>query len=188
MIMGVNRALNSYHNSIYEQKSYQHKPCIFLSHKSEDKDKVEKIANYIMKKGVDVYFDKYDNALQEADRNNDDIGVTRCIQKGISSCTHMMCILSWATQDSWWVPYELGFGEKSGKDICSLKLKEIPSSKIPSYIRIKEFLKNKNDFERYINSLTRQWGINNTNTILEQKSSIYASYNSIDLSDVLETY
>ncbi|KEH84576.1 toll/interleukin-1 receptor domain-containing protein [Clostridium novyi] len=185
MAMGVNRALNK--KLIQEYKLHENGPCIFLSHKSEDKDKVEKIAQYIMKKGIDVYFDKYDNALQEADKNNDDIGVTRCIQEGISSCTHMMCILSWATKGSWWVPYELGFGEKSGKGICSLKLKEIPSSEIPSYIRIKKFLKNKNDFEIYIDSLIRQWGINNTN-ILEQKWNMYASYNSVDLSDVLETY
>ncbi len=34
--------------------------CVFISHKREDTAPCEKIANYIMDAGINVYFDKYD--------------------------------------------------------------------------------------------------------------------------------
>ena len=34
--------------------------CVFISHQRNDKQVAKEIANYILKSGVDIYFDEYD--------------------------------------------------------------------------------------------------------------------------------
>ena len=151
MIKGENRALNSIYKSVNEQYSMaSKKPCIFLSHRSLDKIMVEKIGKYIMDAGFDIYLDKYDEELQKADELGNDKKVTECIQKGLEGCTHVLCLISPTTVGSWWVPYEIGYGEKSKKEIVSLQLKSIPDKNIPAYIRIRTCLGGINALNDYL--------------------------------------
>ena len=115
MKKGINRALNNISKSLNESVKFasKNKPCVFLSHRSLDKDMVEEIGKYIMKAGLDIYLDKYDEELQRADKGKNDKLITECIQKGISESTHIMCLLSPNTINSWWVPYEIGYADKS---------------------------------------------------------------------------
>ena len=155
MVLGVNRAANV-SKSLNQQYTLASKPCIFLSHRSVDKNLVREIGKYITKSGVDIYLDENDQELQKADAEGDDRKVTQCIQTGIEQSTHVLCLLSPITVsgESWWVPYEIGFGEKAGRDICSLKLKSIPERSIPSYLKIRKWLKGIHALNTYLKEIT----------------------------------
>lgn len=170
MAQGINRALivNKSFNQHYTTASLR-KPCIFLSHRSLDKDMVREIGKYITKAGIDIYLDENDQELQNADAEGNDRKVTQCIQKGIEESTHVLCLLSPSTisAESWWVPYEIGFGERGKKDICSLKLKPLNENLIPSYLKIRRWLKGIHDLNAYLQE------INNKNNYVIKSFSKY---------------
>ncbi|MEC1717789.1 toll/interleukin-1 receptor domain-containing protein [Schinkia azotoformans] len=130
------------------------KPCIFLSHISLDNSLVEKIGEYIIKAGIDIYLDSKDADLQKAVDQKNDLAVTKFIEDGINKSTHLMCIISEKTQNSWWVPYEIGYGKKASKNIVSMNLKTIPSDKLPSYINITQHLTGIKSLNQFLKNLS----------------------------------
>ena len=55
---GTDRALLAEYVALAKVRSSQEKPCIFLSHISEDKKAVKEIGDYIMENGnMDIYLD-----------------------------------------------------------------------------------------------------------------------------------
>ena len=131
---GINRAL-------YEQRhlAKASNPCVFLSHISVDKSTAIAIGDYIKKQGdIDIYLDLNDEELQRAVKRDDPTGITKFIEQGLSYSTHIMCLVSAAPVESWWVPYELGFAKNAGKHLSTLKLKgEIA---LPAYLQISEII------------------------------------------------
>ena len=81
---------NPYSSSSREYYNSLKKPVVFLSHKSEDKNYVEKIGKYIMSAGIDIYLDKYDPNLQCATYEGDAKKVTECIQNGIDNSDYIL--------------------------------------------------------------------------------------------------
>lgn len=130
------------------------KPVVFLSHKSEDKDFVEAIGNYFMNAGIDIYLDKNDFKLQQAVNTNDPKRVTECIQEGISKSDYILCIASAKTVQSWWVPYEIGYGKKANKGIASLIKKDV--TYIPDYLKIEETIDGIPSLNNFIKRITLQ--------------------------------
>ena len=146
---GINRAL-------YEQRHLAKagNPCIFLSHISVDKSSATAIGDYIKKQGdIDIYLDLNDEDLQSAARRGDPTGIPRFIEQGLSSSTHIMCLVSAATVGSWWVPYELGFAKNAGKHLSTLKLKgEIA---LPEYLQISEIILGTKSLNGYLTRVRR---------------------------------
>lgn len=151
---GINRATSKYYatESFLDSVSTALTPCIFLSHSSKDKKAVREIGEYIMVYGnIDIYLDENDAELQNADKNNDPIRVTQSIERGILTSTHLMCIVSENTQDSWWVPYEIGFAKQSSKGLATLKLKG--GVYLPSYLKITEIILGTKSLNPYLHSI-----------------------------------
>lgn len=98
--------------------------------------------------GIDVYLDIYDNELQNAANIGDPEIITAIIERGISTSTHAMCLVSEKTINSWWVPYELGYAKKSGKKISSLKLKG--NIYLPEFLRIGEIIQGTKSLNEYM--------------------------------------
>lgn len=188
MINGINRALDNTYKTFNERYASIKKPCIFLSHRSLDKDMVEIIGKYIMSKGIDIYFDKYDKNLQRADAEGNDEATTKCIQEGLKESTHVMCILSKITVTSWWVPYEIGYGENIAKDIFSLKLAELRKEDIPAYLRIRECLMGWSELDNYLLKLAIKYSTLNESECekYKYKQQIYKSASVHPLSQYLD--
>lgn len=127
--------------------------CIFLSHKSEDKAAVKNIGEHIKSKDLDIYLDVDDPDLQTAVRNKDHDAITKFIELGIRSCTHIMTLISEATKNSWWVPYEVGFGKSEQKSLSTLKLKDV--TYIPSFLQITTVLKDARSLDSYLMRIKR---------------------------------
>lgn len=83
--------------------------CIFISHKKEDMVKAREVATYVMDCGVDIFFDENDPILSNPEINNDPLKITSIINKALTRSSHMICVVSNKTKESWWVPYEIGY-------------------------------------------------------------------------------
>lgn len=146
----INEKLKEASDGVYPSRS---ETCIFLSHKSEDKDRVTKIANYIKQCGVNVYLDIEDHELQQAFKDGNHHKITQYIDLGISYSSHVMTLVSDKTKDSWWVPYEVGIGKSRNKELSTLKLKEVRD--LPSFLQITKQLKTIGDLNNYLQKVNK---------------------------------
>ena len=71
---------------------------------------------------------------EEADKNNDPEGVVNAIHKGIQYASHLLCIVTGKSKDSWWIPYEIGFAQANGVKTSSIKIKQ--AEYLPTYLRV----------------------------------------------------
>jgi len=134
---GINRANKiAFKKSITESAStFYHKPCIFLSHISIDKQTAIDIGKYITENcDIDIYLDIYDTKLQAAVSDGNHNAITQYIENGLQECSHVVCLVSNSIIRSWWVPYEIGFAKHALKDISTLTLKDVDD--LPSYLKI----------------------------------------------------
>lgn len=127
------------------------KPCIFLSHKSEDKTAVKDIAKYIADAEIDYYLDEEDPELQKAVSHKDHRKITEFIELGINNSTHVLTLISEETKKSWWVPFEIGFGKKGEKDLALLPLKDV--SYVPPFLAIVPKLNGIKGLNEYIDQI-----------------------------------
>lgn len=157
MHKGTNRAYLSKSSSIRfteSQTSVSRSVCVFISHISIDKNAAIAIADYIMNAGFDVYLDVYDVDLQQAVNAGNAGRITEYVERGVENCSHMICLVSENTVRSWWVPYELGFGKKAGKDLATLALRNVPT--LPEYLTIGKILKGTPSLNQYLETLLRR--------------------------------
>ena len=148
--------------------------CVFISHRSADKALAEELGDYINGAGLDVYLDKFDAELQQETQRKHAASVVWHIQKAISVSTHVLVLLSEATRESWWVPYEIGYAKRCGRKIASLN-DIVPvvhrnygahgsfsqHIELPEYILTEEMLngrKGNKGFEAYVSRLQSENG------------------------------
>ena len=137
-------------------------PCFFISHLSVNKNVAISVGDYILNHAdidIDIYLDIYDEELQRAVRDGDPHKITKSIETGITNSSHIICLVSEKTSESWWVPYELGFAKKSQKEISSLILKD--ATYIPDYLQIGAILRGTVSLNKYLKVVT---DIHNSNT------------------------
>lgn len=126
--------------------------CVFISHKSDDKEEARKIANYLKNDiGVDIYLDEFDYFLNQATGNGDSEKVVKIIKNAIGTSTHLLSLVSSKTKMSWWVPYEIGIADEKNRDIASLKLAKAEG--IPEFLEIKTCLQDEREFVNYYEKL-----------------------------------
>lgn len=164
---GKNLALNE-NKYIQFSEISDKKPCIFISHISIDMSIARKIANYIMEKGdINIYLDVYDLELQNATKKSDPQKITNLIEKGISDSTHLLCLISNDTKNSWWVPYEIGFAKSKSKTIASLRLKW--TADLPEYLKIEKIITGIESLNSYLKKIKSTQYLNFSG-LLESKS------------------
>ncbi len=153
---GINLAVTSLSDfKSGERSALANKKCIFLSHRRADKEKVERIGDYLTYAGFNIYMDTDDKSFQDAVLAEDAKEVDLHIQKGFASSNFVLCIISSETFDekSWWIPYEIGLSDNSKKECCLLKLDNVSGDFIPEFLKIKEVLYNITDLNRKL----KQW-------------------------------
>lgn len=119
--------------------------CVFISHQRNDKEVAKKIADYIYKSGVDIYFDEYDRSI---DRDNPQ-SVVNAIKTGIRRSTHMLCILSQNALQSKWMPWEIGYGYDR-LQVAGITVKEIAKDVLPEYLQIVPVIRGTKSLNTYL--------------------------------------
>lgn len=109
-------------------------PCVFISHKSEDKPMARAVAAILLDLGVNIYFDENDVDLQTAHARGDDATMVHCIERGLDHSTHLLGLITPRTFKSWWIPYEIGGATGRKRNCCHLVAKEV--TQLPSYVKI----------------------------------------------------
>lgn len=158
---GINRALKSQtlnkSHRIFESISNDDVPCVFISYQRKDEEYAEEVANYIISKQLDVYFDLEDNDLKQQNQIANPKGVTNAIRKGLNQSQYMIVIVSPNTYRSLWVPFEVGYAfDKKGEKMKILRHKGIEKSKIPDYLKLKELLQGTKSLNRFLDSIRKE--------------------------------
>lgn len=151
MTKGINRA----YSRAFLESSFAHgkKGCIFISHKYEDLEAAQEVADYITDYGFDVYLDDRDLKLEKAVDTNNSQGIVACIEDGLNTSTHILVLVTDNTRMSWWVPYETGYAKKGDKGIASLLLKK--ADDFPDYLKIEKTLSGFEDLTAYLETLPK---------------------------------
>lgn len=164
MTKGYNKAVfDDKFNWIYESKDVKNRPCVFLSHKKEDKPYCRVIANYLRDAEIDYYLDEKDPDLQQAVGSDNAHLITESIKKGISDSTHMLVVVSEKTYQSQWVPFEIGYGHSSLVDgsndklkLSILTLKDLSESDLPTFMQVGNIVRGTKSLNKYISSISNK--------------------------------
>lgn len=119
--------------------------CVFISHQRNDKQVAKEIANYILKSGVDIYFDEYDGNINRDNPHS----VVNAIKTGIRRSTHMLCILSQNALQSKWMPWEIGYGYDR-LQVAGITVKEISKTVLPEYLQIVPVIRGTTSLNSYL--------------------------------------
>jgi len=148
---------------ILEKEEIKKSPCVFLSHKKEDKPACRKIAKYLSEAKIDYYLDEEDTILQQAVDTSDANKITESIKKGIAESSHMLVIVSEKTYKSQWVPFEVGYGHSSLVDgtndklkLSILTLKDLSKKDLPTFMQVGNILRGTKSLNRYISQVSNK--------------------------------
>jgi hypothetical protein len=161
-------------------------PCIFISYQRKDEAYAKEVAEYILSKQLDVYFDLEDDNLKFHKQENDPAGVTSAIQKGLNESDYMIVIISPETYKSPWVPFEIGYAyERMHNDLKLLRHKNISKSQIPTYLQVKEILNGAESFNRFLQNVRSRHVIYETLSKKSDSVKSFSSYSSNPLNKYL---
>ncbi|WP_158849490.1 toll/interleukin-1 receptor domain-containing protein [Algibacter sp. L1A34] len=143
----------------------RNRPCVFLSHKKEDKPACRTIAKYLSDAEIDYFLDEESAELQSAVFSGNANKITENIKKGIAESTHMLVLVSEKTYKSQWVPFEVGYGHSTiieatsntdNSKLSILTLKDIAEKELPTFMQIGNILKGTKSLNSYISIISNQ--------------------------------
>ena len=148
----VGRNLFAEYSVMRQLKEYdRHKPCVFISHSSRDKEAARKVAKVITDADLNIYFDENDEKLRQAASHGEDEAIVACIHDGLAKSTHALCLISANIVSSQWVPYEVGYSVAQEHELALLILKEVES--LASFYTVASTLCNQEELRDYVISL-----------------------------------
>lgn len=136
---------------------------VFLSHQQRDSEHALKVKNYLKTKhGVECYLDVIDPHLKKGEEIADHV------RGELSKCTHLLAIVSQATKESWWVPWEIGVATEKDKPLATFG----ENVQLPEYLMKWPYLKNSLDLDKYAASLAEVYGLRES---FEKRDRMYDS-------------
>lgn len=195
MIKGLNKADTiGQLRWLLESSTVKERPCVFLSHKREDKSECRKIAEYLSDAEIDYYLDELDSNLQQAASQGNPELITESIKKGIRESNHMMVVVSERTYRSQWVPFEIGYGHSAILDkgleegvnenrikLSVLTLKDISQKDLPDYLQMGYIIRGTKSLNEYISDITNRL----EKSLINEKRLFSNSQKAHPLDDVL---
>ena len=116
-------------------------PKVFVSHKDVDEGIARRVAERVRANRMDVYLDSVDSAMAE-----DGPDLADYLLERMDECEQLIAVMSSATAESWWVPWEIGVGSEKGFRMASYS--ESPVY-LPTYLRKWPILGSMRDVDRY---------------------------------------
>lgn len=124
---------------------------VFISHKKEDSALALVIQRTFLMNGITSYLDVLDNSIIGGGK-----GLTDHIKDNLNACTDIIVVMSDATKNSWWVPFEIGMSAQVDMPTATFLKSEV---ELPSYLSYWPRLKTVNDINKYITvrNRTKRW-------------------------------
>lgn len=115
---------------------------VFISHQRVDSDIAGTIAARLqVYHDIDSYLDIIDPV---ASKSGDQLG--EYIRKQMSLCSQLMAVVSVATKESWWVPWEIGVATEKDYPICTFAR---DNTQLPEYLKKWPYLRSQQDIDEY---------------------------------------
>lgn len=99
---------------------------VFISHKNTDSTLAARVSRRLRLNGFETYLDVIDDALLK-----DGPDLASHLLDRMRQCDELIAVVSTATKDSWWVPWEIGVGSEKGLRMASFSETYIA---LPSYL------------------------------------------------------
>ena len=114
---------------------------VFVSHKDVDEALAKRVAQRVQQNRMGVYLDSVDPALER-----DGPELADYLLERMSECEQLIAVVSAATSESWWVPWEIGVGSEKGFRMASFSESFV---QLPTYLQKWPSLRALNDVDLY---------------------------------------
>lgn len=119
---------------------------VFISHRTQDNDKAKAIAVRLYQHNIVCYLDDFDPRLRSGRQ------ITALLIDAIHKCTHLMALVTNATRDSWWVPFEIGVARETPRRIATY---DVSTEALPEYLTEWPVLKSDRDLDLFATAYHR---------------------------------
>lgn len=189
---GINRAIEPNIDVIVENlertvlfSSAQSVPCVFISYQRADEVYALRVADYIISKQIDVYFDLNDHDLKLQMQRDNPEEVTSAIRKGLNQSDYMLVIISPTTYTSPWVPFEIGYAyDNKGDNLKLLRHKGIAKITMPAYLKTREVLLGFKSLNNFLNDVRKSSFI--YESLMKKGEEVKSFSNANTLTDYLD--
>ncbi len=115
---------------------------VFISHKNTDSTQALMLEVAFAKNGVSSYLDVLDDSINGGGKE-----LTDHIKDNLNRCTDIIVVMSEATKESWWVPFEIGMSAQVDMPTASFLKADVI---LPSYLSYWPRLKTTTDVDKYV--------------------------------------
>lgn len=114
---------------------------VFISHKLEDAQQAKAIAERLRKvHQIDSYLDVLDPMIGRTGEE-----LARYVREKLTSCTQLLAVISSATKDSWWVPWEIGVASEKDYPLATYG----GTAALPDFLKKWPVLRNDQHLDAY---------------------------------------
>lgn len=106
---------------------------VFISHSTKDYKTIIKLKTMLNRQGLSVYIDWIEDR-ESLRREMTSKETAQAISQRIIHSRSMLVVFSESSLSSTWVPWEIGFAQALGKNVCLLKLEIVEN--VPEYLEI----------------------------------------------------
>lgn len=115
---------------------------VFISHKQEDSIPAGMVCRNLKELGINAYLDLLDDEICVKGKD-----LTEHIKKRLNDCSDILVIMSDKTEESWWVPFEIGMAAQKDFPIVSYLVNNV---RLPDYLEYWPTLKKSSDLVKYV--------------------------------------
>lgn len=115
---------------------------VFISHKNVDSLQALMLKTAFEQNGVPSYLDVLDTSISGGGKE-----LTDHIRENLNTCTDIIVVMSEATKESWWVPFEIGMSAQVNMPTASYLKSDVT---LPSYLSYWPRLKTTSDVNKYV--------------------------------------
>lgn len=142
---------------------------IFISHQKQDSLIARKVKDHLENEhSIECYLDVVDPNLVKGEE------IADYVRRELSKCSLLLAIVSDATKNSWWVPWEIGVATEKNYPLASFGMNII----LPEFLMKWPYLKGTSDLDKYAASIKQIYNTKNILGVESYKSeSVTASGN-----------
>ena len=115
---------------------------VFISHKDVDSAQALLLKKEFQSLGVDAYLDVLDSSIKNGGKS-----LTEHIKSQLNNCTDIIVLMSESTNESWWVPFEIGMSAQIDMPTATFMKENIV---LPSYLSYWPRLRKIEDIAKYV--------------------------------------
>ena len=138
------------------------KVTTFISHQKNDTGTATAIAERLkITHGIGIYLDCFDNAAVDGP------ALANHLKNQMGKCNNLIAVVSEATKDSWWVPWEIGVASEKNYPLATYAVER---TVLPGYLKIWPYLRNNSELDVYAKDVKAELSKPN---MLSESAGIY---------------